>query len=663
MILPSRERRHPNRKDERCLHRTRCGGDIGYEAVASGTRADGSFEDLFIRSLVAASSCREHRKEDYRLGETRRRPIIRPDSQRYHANRRWLSSQPQKKQSAAAAAELPALPEISRHEYKELVNTYPEFDTKVERRRKKVEHQPLAPRLVLTPLEELSRTPGQREILPPEGPVHAANIRNFVRLLKKPLGRISHDKVWELYQFIQSPRPRYLDDDVFARFFRQLSWIQFKDSEITMQRYFELLDECIGEGVPLSREVWNGAINFAARWLRSATSNEVKVAIETWMRMENAGHEADSVTFNILFGVAVRAGRYALADTIYAELRSRDLPINRYFRASMIHYAGVKRDGDGVRQAFRDLVNAGEIVDTAVMNCVILALIRAGEAAAAENVFLRMKALHEQKFGVMSLKDWRRRRQLAKVLDTTGHRLRQEKQQHETSFFGGVYSADERREGVQKVTPIAPDSSTYALMIKHHAYTSGHLDKTRELLEEMRENKHHVHGSVYVHILRGFWTHGGYAFSAWNRRSLEDFWAEIMTASMPSLATPEIIQPAEAPEHDIPESSVDEEDRSDMLGAMMIDHQQTQVNSPHEEPDLDEEPVEIDTNELERPTYFAKGLALAAVHAFYKCTGSKRMLEVWDDIQTRWKDAPEDEREKVQDAVDRMIRQDSIYIH
>ncbi|KAK4496637.1 hypothetical protein PRZ48_012617 [Zasmidium cellare] len=658
MTLASRERRQTNRKEN--IPTSRCGGDIGSEAAASGTRADGSFEDLFIRSLVAASSCPQHRKEAQRSEGTRWRPSVRSENRRFpHAGKRWLSSQPPKKQNAAAAAELPALPEISRDEYKDLVNTYPGFeDTRIQHPKRKANHQSLAPRLVLTPMEELSQTPGQREIIPPEDSVHAANIRNFVRLVKGRLGRISHDKMWELYQSIQSPRPRYLDDGTIARFFRQLSWVQFKDSELMMRRYFELLDECIGEGVALSREVWNGAINYTSRWLRRATSREVKVAIETWMRMENAGHQADNVTFNILFGVAIRAGRYALADTIYAELKSRDLPINRYFRASMIHYAGVKRDGDGVRQAFRDLVNAGEVVDTAVMNCVILSLIRAGEAAAAESVFLRMKAMHEQKFGVASLKDWRRRRQLAKILNTTGQRLREEKQQHESSFFGGVYSSDERREEVQKVTPIAPDSTTYALMIKHHAYTSGNLEKIRELLDEMRECKLNVHGSVYVHILRGFWTHGGYAFSPWSRKALEEFWVEIMTACLPSLAAPEIIQPAV-----IAEPIHEDEDRSTMLGAMMFDQQQHQAAHPTEEPEPDEEPVEVDTNELERPTYLAKGLAMAAVHAFYKCTGSKRMLEVWDDIQARWKNAPEDELERVQEAVDRMKRQDSIYIH
>lgn len=658
MPLPSRERRQCNRGKQQHASRPQWRGDIVSEAGLSGRGPDSSFEDVFIRSLVAASSCRQHRKEDERPTGSSWRALVRPDKRRarHDTSKRWLSSHPAKREGAAAAAELPALPEISPDEYKELVNTYPELDQKIERPREKPDHLPLAPRLVYTPLEELSLTPGRREIIQAEGE-HFWNLKRFGRFIRKPLGRISHEQMWSMYQNLPSPRPRYLHDATINRIFRQLSWIQFRDSEITMRRYFELLDECVGEGVHLNREAWNGAVNYAARWLRNTTSNEVKLAVETWMRMENAGHQADSVTFNILFGVAVRAGRYALADTIYAELISRNLPINRYFRASMIYYAGVKRDGDGVRQAFRDLVNAGDIVDTAVMNCVILSLIRSGEPAAAENVFLRMKALQEQKFGVASLKDWRTKRQLARVLDRTGDKLRQEKEQHEASFFGAVFSADERREEVQKATPIAPDASTYALLIKHHAYTSGNLEKIRELLAEMKENEHHVHGSIYVHILRGFWTHGGYAFSAWNRRSLEDFWIEIVRASLPPIPDPDIPHP---PEDTVPAD--DEADKSDIPGAMMYDQQQNKAVQGQE--DVARQAIEdAEPNELERPTYFAKGLALAAVHAFYKCTGSKRMLEVWDEIQARWNDATQEERERVQAAVDRLIRQDSIYVH
>lgn len=658
MISATREPRQCDRLEQEHISKVQCRGDNGSEAAESGRGPHASFEDLFIRSLVAASSCRQHKTERQLCERIRWRPLVKQDKRRpHHMGKRWVSSQPPKKQTAAAAAELPALPEISRDEFKELVNTYPGFDKKIKHRETKPKHQALAPRLVMTPLEELSRARGERVIIPPEDALHAANIRAFVHLVKQPLGRISHDKMWDLYQILQSPRPRYLDDDVLDRFFRQLSWAQFKDSRITMERYFALLDECIAEGVHLSRETWNGAMTYAARWLRKATSNEVKSAVETWMRMENAGHKADNVTFNILFGVAVRAGRYALADTIYAELRSRDLPINRYFRASMIYYAGVKRDGEGVRKSFRDLVNAGEMVDTSIMNCVILSLIRSGEPAAAENVFLRMKALHEQKFGVASLKDWRSKKRLAQVLDRAGNRLRQEKQHHESSFFGAVFSSDERREEVQKATPIAPDSSTYSLLIKHHAYTSGNLDNIRELLAEMRDNQHHVHGSVYVHILRGFWTHGGYAFSAWSRRSLEDLWVEIVTASLPPVPEPNIDNSP-----DITASVEGEEHMSDMLGAMMYDQGQKQ-NAKDQEDAERQKTEDLDSDELQRPTYFAKGLALAAVHAFYKCTGSKRMLEVWDEIQVRWQDAPEGERERVQEAIDRMLRKDSIYIH
>lgn len=586
-----------------------------------------AWEDIFITSLVAAASCPIHKAALRSTWNSAKHQSCRAEAARPSLIRksqsRQFSSCPSRQQTAVAVQQEP---NISKKEYKGLVDTYPEFanrrPSKKELKRaekekeKQKEHYSLAPRLVLTAEQEDNPPYGTRLVLPPENDEHAQKIDRLYKIATEPLGHISHAELWEAYEVLPSPRPRYLEDDLIKRIFRHFTWVELNTKEM-MRRYFALLDDCVAERVRVKRMYWNRAIRFAGAWLKHATSEEVRYAIETWMRMEQAGHPANHVTFNILFNIAVRAGRFALADTIHNELKARGMQLDRYFRSSYIYYAGMRRDGDAVRQAFRDLVNAGEIVDTTTMNIVIISLLRAGEAPAAENVFYRMKRLHEKKFGTAALRHWRERKELAQLLNKTGEELRQEKEDHTASFFGAHFADTDRREEVQKASPIAPNAQTYSLLIRYHAYTSGDIDAVHILLSEMHAQEWHVHGSIYLHLLRGFYTHGGYASSAWTYKQLEELWKEITNSMTSSMS-------AEA-------SNAESKEKAEQ-------------------------------SEMQRPLYFTVTLALAALHAFYRCAGRKRMLEVWQDISARWEDASLDERSRIQNAVDQMVREDSMYI-
>lgn len=385
-----------------------------------------------------------------------------------------------------------------------------------------------------------------------------------------------------------------------------------------MHRYFLLLNEvqAATPHLPLSDGIWNSAISFAGRWLRKVSAAEVKSAVEVWMRMEENGVGATETTFNVLYDLAVRAGRFALAGTIEGELRARGLPLNRFFRTSVIYHAGLRRDGEGVRRAFRELVDAGEIVDTAVMNCVILSLLRAGEAGAAGSVFLRMKTLHEAKFGTEAPKDWREGKQLGIQLDEEARRLRREEGDHERSFFGGKFAMGERREDVQRASPIAPDARTYRILIGW-TLECGELGRARALVAEMKERNLRVYGSVYVGLLRGFGKFGGFIGGEWHARALEEVWAEVLESTMSTVS-----------DDGTAEGGVDRTEDGDV------------------------EPPPIP--ETSRPTYFTPSLALAAIHAFYKCTGRPRMLEIWQEIEPRWVEqgVSEEELEGVRRIVD-----------
>ena len=615
------------------------------------SRSSTSFEDMFVRSLVQASSCRrcrEHTAGVHYASRQRRLYSSRPTYQPYTGlESTEESTDTTLVDSVETDVEPPIGQAIPRSEYRHLVETYdspsdlweqPSPSPPALSLPKKLIHLPLAPRLVLTPEQEERPPYAARQILPPENLEHEIALRRFNRLLERPLGTTTK-QIWRRYQQLQGPRPRYLTDMAISRVFRHLTWVEFKDS-LSSQRYFTFLNEVLAERIPVQTSIWNTSISFAARWLRHTTSEEVKKAIETWLRMENAGVQATAVTFNILFDAAIRAGRFALADTICDEIEQRDLKPDRAFRVSMVYYAGLRRDGDAVRKAFRELVDAGEIVDTTVMNCVIVSLIRAGEGASAENAYLKMKQLHETKFGIAGPRSWRERRARRVEMQNTAHQLRQDKQRHESSFFGGSFSADDKKEEAQRRAPIHPDAHTYRVLIRYNAHTSGNLDRCRELLAQMKEGGWPVHGSIYLYLFKGFYQHGGHAYTAWNRRSLEEIWEDFLLASSP------------------------EQMRKGTLWAKAERRRELGDDAPYfaeigeDDSDGEDDPLSHE----DKPPYFTFGLARTALYAFYRCAGRKRLLQVWAQMQECWMDVTPDEKMQLQHRVNRLVVDDSRYV-
>ncbi|PPJ51853.1 hypothetical protein CBER1_09578 [Cercospora berteroae] len=545
--------RHPPRRryrHRRVATQKQCNGDDTRVRVVPARPPVKEWEDFFISSLVAAGTCRKHTVAP-------RAPAHRPI--RHYSTAR---DEPEQRQVAANGDA-----QISKEEYRNLVDFYRQWGpdtTDPEDHR-----SPLASRLILTPEQELAAaqrqtSPGKRHVAPPEDHQQKNIIERLDnKIMLSRLGHISLDELWHLYQQIHSPRPRFMEDWVLHRFLQHLGFVQQWHDKDAMQRYFQVLDDCVEEGVPLNKNNWTTAISFAGRWVQRTTSSEVKAAIETWMRMEEQGHAADHVTLNVLFDVAVKAGRFALADTIYEEIKARDLPLDRYFRGSLIYYGGVKRDGDEVRRAFREFVEAGEIVDTTIMNSVILSLLRSGEAPAAEQVFNKMKRLTEEKFGTPSAREWQERKELRSELNVAAQRLRAESEVHGSSFFGASSSSYERREQVQKITPIAPDARTYTILFKYHSTISGDADRIWELLEEMSEQGLQPETGSFVHILKGFRLHGGYALSRWHHRRLEELWKVVIKQMELDLCGTRIAPPDGANMNTVPESDAPPTSTSD----------------------------------------------------------------------------------------------------
>ncbi|KAK4575248.1 hypothetical protein LTR86_001100 [Recurvomyces mirabilis] len=653
-----------------------------YRSSSTAKRDDSSVEDVFVECLAAAGRCgqRVQRKRGMISegiggvrrsgGQERARRAMGPMFVRE------LSTHARSRHTANAGALTD--PNITKEEVANLVNTYDlpsdmwdDSDPSTTRtppqlaapRNIKPPHPRLAPPLVIPPEKEHAT----RLVLEPEDATHAQSLAHFRRLLTLPSGAISPDYFWQAYESLPTPRPRHLSNHNIRHTFRHLTWVEHKHLPGAMQRYFSFLEECLAAKVYVKGREWNTAIAFAGKWVQGTTAREVRYAIDTWMRMERDGRQADNVTFNILFDVAVKAGRFALADTIFGELRERKMVLSRYFRTSLIYYHGIRGDGEGVRQAFRDLVHQGEIVDTVVMNCVILSLIRAGEPEAAENVFARMKMLVERKLGGQSVRGWRESRVLGQLLHDTAANLRRERERHEKSFFGSTtpFPFEERREKVQRITPIAPDARTYGILIRYHAYVSGDFGRIEVLMGEMRGLGFGVGGGVYVHLLRGFWLHGGVAFGKWNARALRDVWEEFLGG---------VEEGREEEEEEVEKRRA--EDSASVSSANSDSGYSSDGDSPPRKPrrhdtavnasddveqEGDDDGVPGLISEEDRKPFFTKTAVRAALMAWYKCAGSRRMLEVWEEVKELWTEMSEDDRRVLEGLVERLGGEGSIY--
>nr|OQO28698.1 hypothetical protein B0A51_05739 [Rachicladosporium sp. CCFEE 5018] len=634
------------------------------EAVRRRPVREKSFEEIFIGGLVAAGSCGSHKRSADQHSATQvaaRRWYFGSEAHCGKSKRCFSTTRPRAEPASAAAVVVDdndTEPTITKDEYLDLVNTYglpsdmwdkPKFGLQRPPTTTKQDY-PLAPRLVLTAEQEDMPPYAPRKVLQLKGAAHVSAKRELDRLRRRLLrepGTIQVYQLWENYRRLPTPRPRYLSDKELRALFAHLAFVEFTwaNAKVPRNPYLTLLEECVAEDINMEVLQWSTAINFTGRGSRHITTEEVKAAVELWMRMEQKGIEANHVTFNILYYIAIKAGRFALADTIFNELRTRKFQLDRYFRITQIYYAGMRGNGDEVRRAFNNLVNAGEIVDSAVMNCVIRSLLQAGEAPAAEHVFERMKRLHEEKYGTHGPAHWQGQRKLARLLNETGKQLREDRTTHEASFFGGSFADVDKREAIQRQSPIAPTPRTYRILLRHHARESGDMGRILELLEECRELDIPMLGSVYYHIFFGFRVHGGYSWTLWSPSALEGFWQDFLDAM--SEAKPAPASPQPAPD----ELDHEPEPRNGTLADIEVAEGVSEMEDQDFAPDDD-----VDDSYDRRTPVITAAMATTVLRAFYQCKGRARMQEVYEQIQNRWRPDDSNELANVKAMVDEIAR-------
>jgi pentatricopeptide repeat protein len=327
-------------------------------------------------------------------------------------------------------------------------------------------------------------------------------------------GRTSLDSVYKIYSSLPEPRMMHISSGMRHRFLRALATPERRDTK-SMLRYFAVVADVKNCGLVLRRTEWNHALAFASRYVGTTTGAETETALKLWREMEReAGIKGNDVTFNILFDVASKSGNFTLAEMIYREMELRGLKFNRYHHVSLIHFFGLKMDSDGVRAAYKEMVEAGEMIDTVVLNCVLSGLLKSGEDSSAEQVYERMKEKHINAPGAPE-RSYAMKRVVTQVLMMF-------------SKVGKDYPT--LRQNFQDSTLITPDLQTYRILVNHFAVKMGDLAKVAQFLDEMKWFQVQLHGSIFLALFKGFHLHGGFLGSDWSEKRLKGVFSALLHA-------------------------------------------------------------------------------------------------------------------------------------
>lgn len=332
--------------------------------------------------------------------------------------------------------------------------------------------------------------------------------------------RVALETIYKLYAELPEPRMLHLTGQWRNRLLRVMGMPRKRDME-SMLRYFALVADVKNAGLTLRRSQWNYALAFAAKYTARTTVQEMESALRLWREMEREAQvRGNDVTFNVLFDVAAKAGNFTLADMIYREMESRGIEFNRFHHVSLIHYFGLKLDSEGVRAAYREMVEAGEMIDTVVLNCVISGLLRCGEEGAAEETYERMKSGHARAADMPS-RDYMMNKVITKVLIMFAKVSKQ---------HPGL------KDGLQASVSLAPDLHTYKLLVQHYAIRVGNLAKVAQYLDEMKHLRVPMHPTIFLALFKGFYMHGGFAGPDWSEQRLHGVLSALYQARDQGLA-------------------------------------------------------------------------------------------------------------------------------
>ncbi|KAI5813560.1 hypothetical protein BZA77DRAFT_268382 [Pyronema omphalodes] len=302
---------------------------------------------------------------------------------------------------------------------------------------------------------------------------------------------VTNNQLFGAYYHLPGNRVSYLERITMERLLLRFTSVPIRTQD-TMFQYLTILEDMRAAGIPLTREEWNQASSFVLRSMKYTTPEDLNLAVQMLHESDKnlPTPRADITTFNILLDGATCAGRLDMATSLLREIRDRNLQYDRFTYTTLMMYHAKSKNAPAVQTTYGDLVDAGEVVDTVILNALMTTLLDVGKEAEANGIYEYMKrvALATSEKPSTKLLDWSQARRIQRLLK--GRDILWAK-----AYFEEV--------GVR----LAPDYISFHLWI-HHYCRVGDWGKVQYHIEDMQLFSCPVDRNVYLSILKGFAWHG-----------------------------------------------------------------------------------------------------------------------------------------------------------
>jgi len=273
--------------------------------------------------------------------------------------------------------------------------------------------------------------------------------------------------------------------------------------------FLTVVNDLEGSRAGLGIRDLNSAMHWVGRSIVNPTEQveALEKALKVFNEIENSKiHQADTVTFNTIGDITLRAGKLHLTKSFLNQIKLRHLQEDRYTHLLRIAYHGARGSPQGVKNGYRSMIEAGELIDTIALNCVIKNLLQTGDEETAELALQRMKDLHDEKTKQIETPiEWQGLRKLGYFLKYSAWQLNE----HPTL-----------RKQIQDAAPIAPNIATYGLFIKYYARHVGDYVKMVSYLDEMSTRGLFPNSAIFFHIFVAFQWHSDALLTDWRMSNL-----------------------------------------------------------------------------------------------------------------------------------------------
>ncbi|GAB1191596.1 hypothetical protein APSETT444_000776 [Aspergillus pseudonomiae] len=337
----------------------------------------------------------------------------------------------------------------------------------------------------------------------------------------------SNQYIFRLYRDLPYPGVSYLSKRTRGALLRRFAnppnrrWVDAR-------RYLGIIEDMVAAKLPVSRSLWSSAIHLAGRASGKVCKRDLVRSIGLWQQMEHvAGVKSDGVVFNILFDIAIKAGQFTVADRLMEEMARREITFTRPGKVSKMYYCGMQQNADGIRQTFDAFVTSGEIVDTVVLNCLIVSFLRAGETKTAEQLYHRMM----QAQNTVELDLERLHHGPSLTSEFIVYRKKSRKLNRLLQVSASLKDRlPEHHRALQEALPMTPDTRTFHILLAHHAYRSGNLHAFMSVIGDMEKTfTVPPRGMIYLLLFDGF-AYNGRKRKGWTAERLWNAWRAYLRA-------------------------------------------------------------------------------------------------------------------------------------